>query len=135
MTTEIFTLCDSANDYNGKLVIVGTFNNIFAQSFPAIHQAFTIVAKMAFDKEEIDGNHLFRIYIRNSDEEISLLDTGHQNLILAHRAGNKIYSNIIFNVNNIMLPNDGEYTVNLEVDNKLASQTYLSIIELPHNIN
>ena len=34
MIVDIFTLCDSAKEYQGKLVIVGTFNTISAIQFP-----------------------------------------------------------------------------------------------------
>ena len=34
---EIFTLCDAAADYQGRLNILGVFDTIFAPQMPASH--------------------------------------------------------------------------------------------------
>lgn len=34
MKFELFTLCDGAYNYNGRLTIVGTYDNVLAKSFP-----------------------------------------------------------------------------------------------------
>lgn len=130
MLTEIFTLCDSAEDYNGKLIIVGTFNNIYAPSFPATHPTLSIVAKVAFDADETNEKHLFRIYIRKSDEEITLMDTGYHDVVLINRGGGKIYSNFVLRANNLAFPKQGEYMVNLEIDEKLVAQTSIYAMQL-----
>lgn len=56
MEYEIFTICDNAQNYNGKLVIVGTFDTIFSQSFPLTYDAFSLAVKINCPTEEFkDG--------------------------------------------------------------------------------
>ena len=133
MTTEIFTFCDSATDYNGQLVIVGTFNNIYAQSFPALHPTLAFVAKVAFDENESREAHQFRFRIQKSDEEIVLMDTGVQAMNLQYENGKKANANILLKADNIMLPKPGVYIASLEIDNKVIKDTELSVIELQQN--
>jgi len=52
MKTEILTLCDYAQDNNGKLTIIGTFNTISSQVFPFTQNLFYIVVRVAFEKGE-----------------------------------------------------------------------------------
>lgn len=53
MEYEIFTICDNAQNYNGKLVIVGTFDTIFSQSFPLTYDAFSLAVKINCPTSEI----------------------------------------------------------------------------------
>lgn len=53
MEYEIFTICDNAQNYNGKLVIVGTFDTIFSQSFPLMYDAFSLAVKINCPTSEI----------------------------------------------------------------------------------
>lgn len=50
MQIEIFTLCDTAQSYQGKLVVVGTFNLITANSFPILYNGFSIVGHIAYEE-------------------------------------------------------------------------------------
>ena len=53
MKVDIFTLCDSAQEYNnGKLVIVGTFNSIYAKNFPTDYPEFALVARIMFSQSK-----------------------------------------------------------------------------------
>lgn len=71
MEYEIFTICDNAQNYNGKMVIVGTFDTIFGQDFPLTYEAFSLAVKIncptqefkdgklqIFLKEKISGKNL-----------------------------------------------------------------------------
>lgn len=63
MIVDIFTLCDSAKEYQGKLVIVGTFNTISAIQFPATHPELAIVARIVMGNQE-KGKHTLKISIK-----------------------------------------------------------------------
>jgi|WetSurMetagenome_2_1015567.scaffolds.fasta_scaffold00008_133 hypothetical protein len=66
MDIEIFSLCDFAEDFNGKLCVIGTFGNIAVNRFPALHPHCFIAARIRFDRAEA-GIHPFRITIASSD--------------------------------------------------------------------
>ncbi len=51
MQIEIFTVCDNAQNYQGKLVIVGTFNQIRSNKFPFIYGGFSIVGRIGYETE------------------------------------------------------------------------------------
>lgn len=53
MEYEIFTICDNAQNYDGKMVIVGTFDTIFSKSFPMTCDAFSLAVKINCTTSEI----------------------------------------------------------------------------------
>jgi len=65
MNIELFTLCDGAYNYNGKLTIVGTLDVMNADSVPATAQ-IGIAMKLRFAPEEA-GKHKLTIRIINPE--------------------------------------------------------------------
>lgn len=65
MVVDLFTLCDGAYNYNGKLTIVGTLDTISVVELPAKVQ-FGIAMKLRFGKEEA-GNHTLIVRIKDPD--------------------------------------------------------------------
>jgi hypothetical protein len=67
-TMDILTavICDSAADYNGKLCILGTFDTIYAQRFPAVHPHCALALRIVFRPVE-EGIHRFRIVFIDPD--------------------------------------------------------------------
>jgi hypothetical protein len=66
MKPEIFTFCDFAQESNGKLTIVGTFDTIITNTFPCIHPQLFVVIRMRFNIGEFT-THPFRIETRDLD--------------------------------------------------------------------
>ncbi|WP_304224395.1 hypothetical protein [Gracilinema caldarium] len=66
MKVELYTLCDFAQENNGKLTIVGTFDTIVAKVFPMTHQSFALAVRLRFDIWEL-GLHSFKIEARDLD--------------------------------------------------------------------
>ena len=62
MDIEVFSLCDFAEDFNGKLVIVGTFDSIMLPQFPANFATCSIASRMRFEVVE-GGKHRLKIAI------------------------------------------------------------------------
>lgn len=52
MQVEVFTLCDSAQVYSGKAIIVGAFNQIIAPKLPIVMQSVTLAIRISFEAEE-----------------------------------------------------------------------------------
>ncbi|SRR6266446_7061212 len=59
MQLLVATLCESANESQGKLNVIGAFDAIIAQGFPADFQ-FTLVLRFCFTAED-HGAHSFSI--------------------------------------------------------------------------
>ena len=52
MDIQIATLCDFAADYNGKLVISGTFDTLVARAVPVVHPSCALAMRMCFTPED-----------------------------------------------------------------------------------
>ena len=56
MDVQIAALCDSAVDYSGKLCLLGAFDSIYVQRFPAVHPHCSIALRLVFNQAE-EGRH------------------------------------------------------------------------------
>lgn len=65
MTIELFTLCDGAYNYNGKLTIVGSLTSVSVGELPAKLQ-MSIAMRIRVDAEE-KGNCQLKIQFVNPD--------------------------------------------------------------------
>jgi hypothetical protein len=68
MDIQIATLCDFAADYNGKLVISGTFDTLAARAVPVVHPSCALAMRFCFTPEDA-GRHKLSINIINEDGE------------------------------------------------------------------
>ena len=73
MTIQLAVLCDAATDYNGKLNILGTFDTIFAQQFPAAHPQCSVALRVSYTKME-EGNHTLKINFESSGINLDFLN-------------------------------------------------------------
>lgn len=116
MKVDIFTLCDSAQEYNnGKLVIVGTFNSIYAKNFPADYPEFALVARIMFSETE-KGVHNIKFSIKKENEDVFILPVGEMTADNTDSKGKETTVNIVVKGNNIPIASPGIYIVTLDVD-------------------
>lgn len=66
MDIEIFTLCDGAADYNGRLNILGVFDTIHAAQLPAVHPFCAVALRIRVDSTE-RGPHRLALHIVDQD--------------------------------------------------------------------
>lgn len=126
MEVEIFTLCDFAQEAFGKLTIVGTFDHVFSESFPAFHPQCTIVARIRFLQSEgvhhkisiqfLDQNNKAFIPSINGDVEVNMPNDT-----------NSAIFHVVASINQINLQEPSECTVNLNVDGKKVKSIPLFI--------
>lgn len=114
MKVDIFTLCDSAQEYNGKLVIVGTFNSIGAKQFPVVHPEFALVARVVFDENE-KGIHDVKFCIKKN-ESVFIMPETTMRVDTSSTQWKDALTNIIVKGNNIVIPEAGEYKVILKIE-------------------
>ena len=139
MNIEAFLLCDAATDQQGKLNILGAFDNIFAKKMPTMHPACAIAARIRFEKVE-EGNHPIRIYIIDEDgKSIGPKLEGNVNV----RIGDDVDStatNIVLNIQRLKFEKYGQYRIDLAVDNQIKASLPFNLREptqtkLQKNIN
>lgn len=119
MQIEIFTLCDNAQVYAGKAVVIGAFNQIKVQKLPVMIPSLTLAVRVSFDNTEA-GDKTFFFDIKNPDgtplvpelccetKQKELL--GKQDLLISYDM------NIVFG--NLSLNQYGGYKINMKHENK-----------------
>lgn len=131
MKVDIFTLCDNAQEYNGKLVIIGTFNSIQSKEFPTIHPEFALVAKITFGENE-KGKHMIGFSIKKKDEDIYIMQPDKMDADTTNTKGKYAVINMVVKGNGITIPSAGTYIVTLKVDDKVW-ETDLYVLKMEEN--
>lgn len=129
-------LCDSANDYQGKLCVLGAFDSIYAGRFPAIHPHCALAIRLLFRPEE-EGQHELKITLTDSDGGSVLPDGGgpvirfdvpeipDETFFLSR--------NFVLDLNGLPLPKPGQYSFDVRVDGEILSQIPLQAMNMPPN--
>lgn len=124
MVIDLFTLCDGAYNYNGKLTIVGTIDSITVPEVPAKIQ-FSIAMKLRFGTDEA-GAHTLVVRIK---------DVNGKNIPPDMKLGldikpSDVSTIVSLAVNAQGLPFDkfGEYSVDVLVDDEVKG-TYVFNIQ------
>lgn len=118
MEVDIFTLCDSAQEYSGKLIIIGTFNSIYAKEFPTLHPEFALVARVVFGEDE-KGIHNIDFSIKKDNEDVYIMLPGQMTADTTNTKGKDAVINVVVKGNNIPIPSAGTYIVTLKVDDQV----------------
>jgi len=118
MNIEAFLLCDAATDQQGKLNVLGAFDNIFAKKLPAKHPACAIAARIRFEKIE-EGNHPIRINIIDEDgKSIGPKLDGN----ISVRVGDNVDSSVtslILNIQGLEFKAYGRFRIDLAIDGQI----------------
>lgn len=128
MECELFTLSDYAENYNGKLTIVGTFDSIGATTLPHVHPNLAISLKMRFSEKEF-GNHPVQIrLIDTSGKEYTKING---QLTVARPNPGMTYSsaNLVMRFNNLTFPDIGRYTFELDVDGNWQAAAPIHVLK------
>jgi hypothetical protein len=128
METEIFTLCDFAQDAGGKLTIVGTFDQIGSATFPVIHPACSLACRLRFSEKE-SGVHDFKLKLVDaSGKNVIKPIEGNINVAIPPKVQ---YSaiNIVGNLNQLKFEKEGRYSFELYVDGDWVTGLPLNLIK------
>ena len=129
MNIEAFLLCDAATDQQGKLNILGAFDNISAKKMPTMHPACAVAARIRFEKIE-EGSHTIRIHIIDEDgKSIGPKLEGNVNV----RIGDDVDStatNIVLNIQRLKFEKYGQYRIDLAIDNQIKGSLPLNVKEI-----
>jgi hypothetical protein len=127
MEIEIFTLCDFAQDNNGKLTIVGTFDTLFTQQLPVM-QNCSVVAKLRLANSEA-GHHSVKLKFLNTDGK-EFFESPMFNIDLRANP-NADYSAIplIMNLHPLKLDKAGKYAIELYHNGEFQSGLKLTLVQ------
>ena len=132
MDIQIATLCDFAADYNGKLVISGTFDTLAARALPVVHPSCALAMRFCFTQEDV-GRHKLSITIINEDGEA--LDP--QNMPIEPEFDVKMPTDVPFNTRNMVMNlqglrfnEDGIYSIDIGYDGELMMRLPLRVLKV-----
>ncbi len=132
MDIQIATLCDFAADYNGKFVIVGTFDALAARALPVVHPHCALALRFCFTGED-DGRHKLSITVINEDGEA--LDP--KNMPIEPEFEVRVADGLPFLTRNVVLglqglrfPAAGIYSVDIGCDGELMQRLPLRVIQV-----
>ncbi len=130
MDIQIATLCDFAADYNGKLVISGTFDTLAARAVPVVHPTCALALRLCFTPEDA-GRHQLSINLINEDGES--LDP--KNMPIKPEFEVQLPQNIPFLTRNIVLNlqglrfnESGLYSVDIGCDDEILVRLPLRVV-------
>jgi hypothetical protein len=131
MDIQIATLCDFAADYNGKLVVSGTFDTLAARALPVVHPSCALAMRFCFTQEDV-GRHKLSITIINEDGEA--LDP--KNMPIEPEFDVKMPSDAPFNTRNMVMNlqglrfnEDGIYSIDIGYDGELVMRLPLRVLK------
>ena len=100
-------ICESADfDSSGKLNIYGVFDQIRTGGFPALRKKLSIVLQLELPK----GKHTQYVKFRKNNWEVRTLDVNIEK-------EEDSQHNVIHNITNLILPEEGDYEIEVFVDN------------------
>jgi hypothetical protein len=125
MRIELFTFCDFAQENNGKLTIVGTFDTIISRTFPCMHPQLSVVIRIRFDLWEF-ANHNFRIETRDLNGEMSM-DAINGNVDVKGVGNATAVSHLVFTISNLRFKGSGVINFVLYIDDREISSIPLHV--------
>jgi len=125
MTTDIFTLCDFAQESDGKLTVVGAFDTIYARQFPAVHPFMCLAMRVRFFIHE-SGTHQMKIAFAAPDGSDAAGPIEGQ-LSVGDFAGSSRVVHSVFNFVNTPMSREGTIGITLTIDGRevLTSPLYV----------
>jgi hypothetical protein len=131
MKVEILTLCDAATvDSGGKLNILGSFDRLNAREAPVTHPHCALAIKLRFQRVE-EGQRRLRVAFVDVDGN-SVMPTLDAKIDVRF-SGNESSSpvSLALGIQQVKLPGFGEYSINLEVDDRQEASIPLLVARIP----
>lgn len=137
MDIQIATLCDFAADYNGKLVISGTFDTLAARAVPVVHPSCALAMRFCFTPEDA-GRHKLSINIINEDGES--LDPNNMPIepefeVQLPKNVPFLTRNIVMNLQGLRFEEDGIYSIDIGCDGEILVRLPLRIVQVTQGPN
>jgi hypothetical protein len=131
MKPILFLAADYANiTGDGKLNVMGVFDDIFSYSFPARHSSMHLVGKLGAELGEYGQKRDFTIKLLDEDAN-QVMDISGQFEIPKGGKGRKPEVNLILELKDVIFPKPGiyQFVLLVEKDHKCELSLYVNQIE------
>jgi hypothetical protein len=130
MKTIIFLVADYANvTREGKLNVMGIFNDIHSISFPARHASMHLVAKLGAELGEWGQSRDFTVKLLDADGN-QIMDVTGQFQVPKGERGRTPEVNIILELKDVVFPTPGAYQFVFLVDKDQKADLSLHLNQL-----
>jgi Family of unknown function (DUF6941) len=126
MDIHVATLCDAAVDYNGKLCVIGTFDQIFARQVPVVHPQCALALRICF-KAGDEGQHKLGITFIDEDGKPVIKPFEPMMEVALPPEGYFITRNIVLNLQGMRFERAGQYEVQISFDGQVLSSIPLRV--------
>lgn len=115
MKTELFTLCDAAQEYMSKCVIMGTFNEIKSAEFPTLIQNVSLVIRIAFDPDEVVNSNIQISAYNINEPEFRIINFTFPFSNQKTDNPQRSFANAILKLDGLQIPKPGTYRFQIEI--------------------
>ena len=127
MDIQVATLCDAAVDYNGKLCVIGTFDQLFARQLPVVHPQCALALRICF-KPADEGQHKLGIAFIDEDGRQVIKPFEPTMEVRLPPEGYFITRNIVLNLQGLRFDKAGPYEVQISLDNQVMASVPLRVV-------
>jgi Family of unknown function (DUF6941) len=124
---QVATLCDAAVDYNGKLCVIGTFDQIFARSVPVVHPQCALALRLCF-KSADEGQHKLGISFVDEDGHPIMRPFEPVMEVRLPPEGFFITRNIVLNLQGLKFEKTGTHEVQISIDGQTLCSVPLRVV-------
>ena len=123
MTIELFTLCDGAYNYNGKLTIVGTLTSLGVPRVP-VNIQLGLAMKIKVASEESGTKQMTIRFVNPDGTNIPADLTVRLDLVPKKETS---FISLAANVQNLPITQLGELTIKVLIDNSWLSEYHINV--------
>jgi hypothetical protein len=129
-------IADSANvSQEGKLNILGIFQNIAAGTVPATHPLFSLIVTFQGERGDANNEHQIKIQMVSEEGEVMLNIAGNLRFNLPPSGEHSVSAHQIFQFANVTFKSFGTYDLNIFVNNEVRKTVSLSLMEVKQSTN
>ncbi|MDE0859386.1 MAG: hypothetical protein OSA93_04450 [Akkermansiaceae bacterium] len=136
MDLQIATLCDFAAEYQGKMVISGTFDALAAKATPIVHPQCSLAMRFCFTPDDT-GDHELNITIIDEDGKPINDKMPIKGAMPVQMPDNMAFltRHLIVGFQGLSFPKAGVYSVDILVDGELIQRLPLRIVQVDEQGN
>ncbi len=130
MELLVASLCDSANDYHGKLCMLGCFDTICAAQMPVVHPQCSLALRICFRPED-EGEHRFRIAFIDDDGKPVMPPFEPKIQVSFPGDSYFITRNLVLNIQRLQFKAPGQYSIDIQDGERMLTRVPLRVMMNP----
>ncbi|EDY16465.1 hypothetical protein CfE428DRAFT_5996 [Chthoniobacter flavus Ellin428] len=123
---EVFVLCETAQEFDGRLNLLGTFETIRVAALPVVLPLLTVAIRLRYWSDE-EGVHRCVIRLIDADGRPILEELCGDFVVGASNGNSSDVTNILVKLQDLCLGDEGEYGMELYLDDHLEASLPLNI--------